>query len=408
MVGLTGGSDYFAPTFKMVVEHIHRIVLANGRRRRYARAALEILLTLVKKTTLPLVDSAWINELLKSAAWGDIPGDTFSVLLRLSARRRGEDTAADSEMPYEYDYDHIQHGEVDPLSPGETVTSENPTPEYTLLAKVLQNVKTCGAQEDGWQDDAVYGGLIAIRDIPGLGSCLPKVEFLQTLSKAMEKGENMGENKPFRVRKAAYDVVLVARDGWLRSADLRQTLEDLDFPKKLHSVVVETFRSDHQRSLLEMMEILSEDRYWHVYLRKAMDIWLPLHHEGPAHALRILANVGELLLPERDGYNIDKPLEKVVEDEWAGVPGRLVMDLTADRLEPLAEVTKQFKGLLFTETDRRTVLVAVESVIPALERRLDNGYEGPWEGVRRTVNDLLEVLRVPVQSDQRSIHSFVD
>jgi hypothetical protein len=45
----------------MVVEHIHGMVLAPGRRRRYAKTALEILLTLVKKTTLPLVDAAWIN-----------------------------------------------------------------------------------------------------------------------------------------------------------------------------------------------------------------------------------------------------------------------------------------------------------------------------------------------------------
>jgi hypothetical protein len=58
-------------------------------------------------------------------------------------------------------------------------------------------------------------------------------------------------DKPFRVRKAAYDIVLVARDGWLKSPDLRQTLESLDFPRKLHSVVIETGRSDHQRSFLD-------------------------------------------------------------------------------------------------------------------------------------------------------------
>ena len=398
IVELTRDSDYFAPTFKIVVEHIHGTVLNpglqlrvlnQGRQRRYANTALEILLALVKKTTLPLVDSAWINDLLKSAACGNIPDDTFFILLRLSARRTEEDAVADWEMPY-----HVQHGEVDPLSPGET-------PEYTLLARVSQSVKTCSAQGDGWQDDAVYGGLIAIRDIPGLESCLPKVEFLQTLSKAMEKEEDMGENKSFRVRKAAYDVVLVARNGWLRSADLRQTLEDLDLPKKLHSVVIETGRSDHQRSFLEMVEILSEDRYWHPYLRNVMDIWLPLRHEGPAHALRILASVGELLLPGRDGYNVDKPLEKVVEDEWAGVPGRPVMDLTADRLEPLAEVTKRFKELLFTESDRRAVLAVVEQVIPSLERRRDDGYDGPGDDIRSIVGDLLRKLRAPIQSSSR-------
>ena len=63
-----------------------------------------------------------------------------------------------------------------------------------------------------------------------------------------------------------------------------------------------------------------------------MDIWLPLHHEGLLHALRILTTVGELLLPGQDGYNVDKSLEKVVEEEWAAVLGRLTMDLTADRL----------------------------------------------------------------------------
>ena len=396
-VELTGNSDYCASTFRMVVEHIHGITLARGPRHGYAKTALEVLLALAKKTTLPLVDAAWINELLKSAAWRNTRGDTFSVLLRLSARRKEEGTTADSEMVLGQDYVHVQRGEADPQSLRGTVTSENSTPEYALLVQVLQNIKTCSAQQGGWQDEAVYGGLIAIRDIPGLRFCLPRVEFLQILSKAMEKWEDKGdnkENKPFRVRKAAYDIVLVARDGWLRSADLRQTLEDLDFPKKLHGVVTETGRSDHQRSFLEMVEILSMDKYWHPYLRKAMDIWLPLHREGPVHALRILANVGELLLPERDGYNVDKPLKKVVEDEWAGVPGRLVMDLTADRLRPLAKVTRQFKELLFTESDRRAVLAMVEQVIPSLERRREDGYDGPGDDIRGIVNDLLRNLRL--------------
>lgn len=78
-----------------------------------------------------------------------------------------------------------------------------------------------------------------------------------------------------------------------------------------------------------------------------------------------------------------------------------VMDFAADRLKPLVEVTKRFKGLLFTETDRRAVLVEVEWVIPALERRRDNGYEDAC----RIVGDLLEVFWV---SRQPSIPSFVD
>jgi hypothetical protein len=82
----------------------------------------------------------------------------------------------------------------------------------------------------------MYGGLIAIRDIRQLGTCLPELTFLRTLAEAMEK------NKPFSVRKAAYDVIQAAQDGWLRSTDLRQTLEDFDFPRQLHSVVIETGR----------------------------------------------------------------------------------------------------------------------------------------------------------------------
>jgi len=228
----------------------------------------------------------------------------------------------------------------------------------------------------------------------------PAMDWTGYRSEVMEKEQD----KPFRVRKAAYDVILVARGGWLRSAELRPTLEDLDFPRQLHSVVIETSRSAHQVSFLEMMEFLSEDRYWHPYLRKSMDIWLPFHHEGRDQVLRILTTVGELLPPEHDGPNrpsFDKALEKVVEDEWAGVPGRLPMDLTADRLEPLAEVTKQFKELLFTESNRTAILAAVERVVPSLERRRDDGYEGPGEDVRGIVDDLLEKLRTPMRSTSR-------
>ena len=402
---LTGDSDYLAPTFKMVIEHVHRIALTKGRRRRYARTALEILLNLVKKITYPLFDGGWINELLKRASLEGMDAETFTALLRFSAFRKADDAVADWELPPGQDYDYVQRGEVDLQSPEGIVTSENPTPEYALFDQVLQNVKSCGEQDDGWQDDAVYGGLIAIIDIPGLRFYLPTVEFLQTLSTAMEKGEskvNTKRDKPFRVRKAAYDVVLAARDGWLKSTHLRKTLEDLDIPRKLHSVVIETFRSDHQRSFLEMMKILSEDRYWHPYLRKAMDIWLPLHHEGPLHALCILTTVGELLLPGRDGYNVDKSLEKVVEEEWAAVPGRLPMDLTADRLEPLAEVTGRFKKLsFFTESDRRAVLAEVGRVIPSLEKRRDDGYDGPGDDIRSIIDNLLTILREPMQSSSR-------
>ena len=101
-----------------------------------------------------------------------------------------------------------------------------PTPEGALFSKIMGNIRACVEKEGGWSDEAVYGGLIAIRDIPGLESCIPNIEFLQTLSKAMEK-----EDKSFRVRKAAYDIVLVARNGWLKLVVLRPILEDLDFPR---------------------------------------------------------------------------------------------------------------------------------------------------------------------------------
>ena len=417
-VELTGDSDYFALTFKLVVEHIHGMALAKGRRRRYAKAALEILATLIRKTSFLRVDAVWINGLLKRAAWGKMDDEPFTALLRFSAFRKEDDDAIDSEIPFTRGYDHIERGEADPWSPGGTVIPEDPTPESTLLDMILRNVGNCSAQKDGWQDDAVYGGLIAIRDIPGLQSYLPRTEFLETLSEAMEKEETKVESqggtkeenqretrkgeKPFRVRKAVYDLVLAARDGWLKSLALRETLKTLDFPRKLYSVVTETFRSDFQRSLLGMMEILSEDRFWHPYLRREMDIWLPLHREGPMHALHILTNVGELLLPGRGDFDVDKSLEKVLEDEWAAVPGRPPMELTADLLEPLAEVTKQFRELsFFTEGSRKGVLGMVERVIPGLEERRDDGYSGPGDDIRRIIDDLQQKLRVPMQSNSR-------
>jgi hypothetical protein len=194
-VELTGDSDYFASTFELVVEHIHRIVLAEGHRRRFAKTALEILLDLAKKTSSPLVDAVWINDLLKGAAWRKMDDETFTILLRFSALRKGDDAVIGSEKPSALDYDHIQPDEADLRSPGGTVRPEGPTPEYALLDLVLRIVKIRGEQEGGWQDDAVYGGLITIGDIPGLQFCLPEPEFLETLSKVMEKWENKGEDQ---------------------------------------------------------------------------------------------------------------------------------------------------------------------------------------------------------------------
>jgi hypothetical protein len=140
-----------------------------------------------------------------------------------------------------------------------------------------------------------------------------------------------------------------------------------------------------------MMGVLSEDGHWHSYLRKAMDIWLPLNHEGPENVLRILINVGELSLYNNSSpLPIDKPLEKLVEDEWAAVPGRLADDLTVDRLKPLVEVTQQFKELWFDETDRKEVLAVVERAIPLLEKRTD--IKGV-DDLRGIVDDLIKTLQ---------------
>ena len=398
---LTGDSAYLASAFEKVVEHICKMVFSRGRRQRYAKTALEILLNLVKKSPFLFVDTTWINDLLMRAARKRMGDEAFIVLLRLSALRKKDEAATESEKTVGHDSDRIG---ADGADPGGVVTPGNQAPEYALLEQVFRIVDDCSAQENGWEDDAVYGGLIVIKDLPGLRLCDPKEEFIRTLSRAMEKRETEGEikkDKPFRIRKAAYDVVLAVRERWLKSPDLRETLEAVDFPRKLHSVVTETLRSDHQRSFLEMIEILSEDRNWHAYLRRAMDIWLPLHHEGPHHALRILCSVGELLQGS-DGYNVDRPLEQVMEGEWVAVPGRHMTDLTADRLGPLAEVTEQFKRLsFFSESDRKAVLAAVEQVLPSLERRRDEGYGGPDDEVRRIIEDVLKVLREPGQTSSR-------
>lgn len=133
-----------------------------------------------------------------------------------------------------------------------------------------------------------------------------------------------------------------------------------------------------------------------------MDIWLPFRHEGQDQVIRILTRVGELPPRDYDGFNpLDKFLEQFVEDEWAAVPGRPLVDLTADRLKPLVESTTQFKELLFTEVDRKAVLAVVERVVPALEKRREDGYEGPGDEIREMVGTLIEILQIPVPSTSR-------
>jgi hypothetical protein len=246
----------------MVVEHIHGHVMAQGLRRHHAKMALDILFLLIKKTTVALVDGVWIDELLESGASGNMDDNTFTEFLKLSARRNGEGAMADMGTMPDGDYDSFQLCSGDPVLLGGFGSPETTNLEHTLFIKISQNIQTRTEEEGCWQDDAVYGGLIAMRGIPQLGSCLPDDNLLETLSKAMKRSENgegceggekskedekSEENKPLWVRKAAYDVILAARDSWLRSPELRQKLKELDFPRQLHSVVFDIGRSDYIR-----------------------------------------------------------------------------------------------------------------------------------------------------------------
>ena len=264
---------------------------------------------------------------------------------------------------------------------------EAPNSDDTLFRKVMEAIKT-----RDWQDEAVYGGLLAIKDIHRLGPSLFDDDALQMFHEAMNHGN------PFRVRQAAYDVMLVTRDQWLKSPKLRQGLGDLDFFRQLHRVVVEIARSDYQQSFLLMMEILSEDVYWHPYLRDHMDLWVPFRYDGEPQFLHIISNVGGLTLTtlgDRGSSSIDDILQRLVVDEWAAVPGRQVPDLTADRLKPLADVTGRFKELAFSDSCRKAVLATVEQVLPGLDLRREDDYAGPGDDVRDIINDLVKNLRVP-------------
>ncbi|KAF9782723.1 hypothetical protein BJ322DRAFT_166945 [Thelephora terrestris] len=366
-------SKYLVSTFKMAVEHIHYVVLNRGRRYRHAAEALEILLTLVGHTTLPLVDAAWIDELLKLAADGDMADEVFTLFLELSARR-------DSVDP-------VQPLKQDPQSLGRTATSETHTPDDTLFSKVVDNIQT-----RDWEDPAVSGGLLAIRNIRQLEPSLLNDDTLQTFYDAMNR------DNPFRVRQAAYDVMVVTQNQWLELERLRPKLEDLDFFRQMYHVVDDTNLSDYQRSFLTMMEVLSKEVYWHPYLRKAMDIWLPFRREGWSQIFNIIENVGGLPSGKRADHSsssLDDSLQQLIVDGWREASGSLVPRGIFDTnfLKPLAEVTERFN--LFDDGHREEVLTEVENVIYALGRREDYGFESPPKDVVAIVDALQEKLRSP-------------
>jgi hypothetical protein len=207
----------------------------------------------------------------------------------------------------------------------------------------------------------------------------------------------MNRDNPFRVRQAAYDVMVVTQNQWLELERLRPKLEDLDFFRQMYHVVDDTNLSDYRRSFLTMMEVLSKEVYWHPYLRNAMDIWLPFRREGRSQIFNIIENVGGLPSAKRDDRSfssLDDYLQQLIVDGWKAVPGRPVHDLTAARLKPLAEVTGRF--YLFDDAHRKEVLTEVEQVIDLLGRRHDNGYDGPGQDVVKIVDDLLKKLRSPL------------
>ena len=381
-VVLIGDSEYLIPTFKAVVDHISDIASVGGRNHDHAAQALEILLTLVKHATPPLIDAAWMNGLLGRVAEGNMTDGEFTLLLRLSAERKEKHPTAGVRVG-------------DPQAPGITTTAEAPTPDHTLFGRIMKSILACD-----WKDEAghhiVYGGLLAVGDIRRMEPFLFDYNTLQTLHDAMNS------TNPFRVRQAAYDVMVVAQDQWLKfgSERLHQKLEGLDFFRQLHRVVVETALRENHRSFLGMMENLSKDVNWHSYLRKAMDIWLPLRHEGMEETLHILENVGELPPSVPRGRNLlsfDKLLERLVMDEWRRVPGRHVQDLTADRLKPLVEVTEQFKELLFDTDSQGRVLTEIREVIQRLKHRRDGDGDGPGG------DELCEIVGNLV-ADQRAPH----
>ena len=387
--------DHLLSTFEVVVEHIHQIILARSRHYDHTAQALEILLTLIIKCPrVPFLDAVWMNELLKRVAEdyteGRMTEEHFTLFLKLSTgREASEDLMVDTGVG---DFVLTDRFEPDRQPVRRTTPPQSPIPGDILFSEIIKYIQDRVKQDGGWQDDdgTIFGGLLTIRDIRKLEHPPFHDDVLQTLHDAMKEGN------PPRVRQAAFYVMLVMQDRWLKSETLRQKLQDLYFLRRIYRAAsVARPNPDYRLLFLKMTETLSEDVVWHPYLRGVMHIWLPLRHDGQDHTLRILVNVGALSPPTLDGHNslsFDEFLQKLVVDEWTTVPGRQVHGLTADRLGPLAEITKGLKELLFDDDHRREVLAVVEQVIPGLERRHGSDYEGPGDDVRGIVGNLVTEL----------------
>ena len=363
-VGLIAYSDYVELTFKSVVEHVLGIALGGSRGTKDPELALRTILILAKKPSFPRIEVVWVDKLLSDALKGEVNIKILAQLLRLRglAIGRGQAIGRDLEEVV-------------------VVVSVPLTPEDNLFNAIWRAID--GNQ--GWGDEVVYGGLTVIKEMVQLGSYLPHPNFLKTLSDAMSWVNSS------RVKRAACDVMQVAQDGWLGSASLRQSLVDHDLPRRLSSVIQEIHCVNRERKFLGMIEILSNDKQRHSYLRKTMSTWICFRHlpGRRLQAARIIATIGGIPFPEVD-FPDDFSLINLVKEEWTRVPGRGVKDLTPNRLMQLAGVTKQLKHILFDEVDRKEVLAEVKQVIPHLERRLDfrqvEDIRGIVEGLIRTLS----------------------
>lgn len=390
-VRLTADSDYLQLTFKKVVDHIHKIILDRGFRAQLAGDALDIILTLVEKRKIPsnVAALAWIDELLGRAAVGRMRDDLFAKFLRLRGLWMVDDaTSFAGPAPVEFETS----------VPNDTlfkVEFKSSVPKDILFNAIWRAIKDFSGDENGCGDQAMYGGLVTIRGMLQQGPHQPDPSFLKMLYEAMEDG------RQFRIRRAALQIIHGARELWLKSESFQQILKDNNFIRQMHKVVTVTNRSDHRGEFIEMIGILSEDERWHSYLRESMDMWCRHYTEAPERSFGIIVTIGRIPLP--DVYTPAlKSLADFLKDEWARVPGRGAGDLTSDKLAPFADVTKKLAETVFKREDRDAILVAVERVIPSLQKR----HERISEDIRGIVDSLLKTLREPIQERNLKQHPY--